>query len=92
MKSVPRRIKENITQQELETMQSVADELGIVSRNFKLFGQLQKTNQQLEVANENLKELDQRQVRIRVDRFAPIADADDRHYGLPVDDDPGRFR
>ncbi|MBI2984610.1 MAG: GAF domain-containing protein [Candidatus Kerfeldbacteria bacterium] len=50
--------KEAITPQELGTMQSVADELGVVARNLKLFDQLRRTNEQLEVANEHLKELD----------------------------------
>lgn len=47
-----------ISKQEIATMQSLADELGIVSRNLKLFDQLRKTNDQLEVANAHLKELD----------------------------------
>ncbi len=48
----------DITKQEIATMQSLADELGVVSRNLKLFDQIRKTNAQLEVANEHLQELD----------------------------------
>ncbi len=47
-----------ITPQEIATMQSMADELGIVSRNLTLFSQLRATNDQLEVANQHLQELD----------------------------------
>lgn len=48
----------DITPQEIATMQSMADELGIVSRNLTLFSQLKETNGQLEVANKHLQELD----------------------------------
>ena len=47
-----------ITQQEIATMQSMADELGVVSRNIRLFDQIRKTNLQLEDANKHLQELD----------------------------------
>lgn len=37
----------------------MADELGIVSRNIRLFNQIQKANKDLEVANRHLQQLDQ---------------------------------
>jgi len=49
----------DISKQEIATMQSMADELGIVSRNLKLFDQLRKANADLEIANQHLKQLDQ---------------------------------
>ncbi|MBI5405112.1 MAG: GAF domain-containing sensor histidine kinase [Candidatus Kerfeldbacteria bacterium] len=48
-----------ISKQEIATMQSMADELGIVSRNLKLFDQLRKANDDLELANKHLQQLDQ---------------------------------
>lgn len=53
-----KKVVNDISKQELDTMRAVADELGVVSRNLKLFEQIQKTNAQLEVANAHLKELD----------------------------------
>lgn len=53
-----RRTRKEITQREIETLQSMADELGVVSRNLRLFDQISKTNSQLEVANKHLQELD----------------------------------
>lgn len=53
-----RKKKDDITEQEIATMQSLADELGVVSRNIKLFDQIRLTNEQLEVANKHLQELD----------------------------------
>ena len=49
----------DIDQTEIATMQAMADELGIVARNIQLFEKLRVTNDQLGVANEHLKELDQ---------------------------------
>lgn len=43
---------------EIATMQAMADELGVVSRNIRLFDKLRQTNAQLEVANKHLQELD----------------------------------
>ena len=48
----------DISAQEIATMQSMADELGVVYRNLKLFDRLRQTNAQLEVANKHLQELD----------------------------------
>lgn len=53
------RLQDEITKQELETMQSVADQLGVVSRNLKLFDQIRRANEQLEQANKHLQQLDQ---------------------------------
>ncbi len=54
-----RKPQEQITEREVETMQSVADQLGIVSRNLTLFEQLKKANTDLEDANRHLQQLDQ---------------------------------
>lgn len=54
-----RRTREEVSAQEIETIKSMADQLGIVARNLKLFGQIQKANQDLEVANRHLQVLDQ---------------------------------
>lgn len=54
-----RKALKDIHQSEIATMQAMADELGIVARNLQLFQQLRVTNDQLGVANEHLKELDQ---------------------------------
>ncbi len=51
--------QEEISRSEIDTMQSLADELGVVARNLSLFGAIQRTNQQLEDANKHLKALDQ---------------------------------
>lgn len=48
-----------ITERELETMQSVADQLGVVSRNLTLFEQVKQANLGLEDANRHLQQLDQ---------------------------------
>jgi signal transduction histidine kinase len=53
------KTQEQITPQEFETMYAMADELGVVYRNIKLFDRIQATNQQLEVANAHLQQLDQ---------------------------------
>lgn len=54
-----RRKQEEIGEREIETLKSMADELGIVARNLRLFEQIRTTNEQLEVANKHLKQLDQ---------------------------------
>lgn len=54
-----RKALKDISRSEIATMQAMADELGIVARNLQLFQQLRVTNDQLGVANEHLKELDQ---------------------------------
>lgn len=51
--------QEAVTERELETMQSVADQLGLVARNLKLFEQLKQANSELEDANLHLQQLDQ---------------------------------
>jgi signal transduction histidine kinase len=51
--------QEDISKQEFDTMYALADELGVVYRNIKLFDRIQATNQQLEVANAHLQQLDQ---------------------------------
>jgi len=48
-----------ISARELETMHALADELGVVYRNIRLFDQIQKTNTQLAEANQHLQQLDQ---------------------------------
>lgn len=50
--------QEEITRYELDTMQSLADELGVLARNLNLFAAIQTTNRKLEVANKHLQELD----------------------------------
>lgn len=42
-----------------DTMIALADQIGIVSRNLRLYNNLQATNQDLQVANMRLRELDQ---------------------------------
>ncbi len=54
-----KRSREHINQSEIETLQSMADELGVVARNISLFDRVRKTNDQLETANAHLKQLDQ---------------------------------
>ncbi len=54
-----RRRQDEVSTQEIETIKSMADQLGIVARNIRLFGQIQKANQELEVANRHLQVLDQ---------------------------------
>lgn len=54
-----KRKREEISQREIETIQSMADELGVVARNITLFDQISRTNAQLEVANKHLRQLDQ---------------------------------
>jgi len=53
------RKQEDISEQEIETIKSMADQLGIVARNIKLFSQLRKANRDLEEANRHLQVLDQ---------------------------------
>lgn len=53
-----KRKRQEISQREIETLQSMADELGVVARNITLFDRVRKTNDQLEVANKHLQELD----------------------------------
>lgn len=54
-----RKAQEEISEREIETMQSVADQLGVVSRNLTLFQQLRQANEELEIANRHLQQLDQ---------------------------------
>lgn len=53
-----KRHRKEISQGEIETLQSMADELGVVARNITLFDKVRKTNDQLEVANKHLQDLD----------------------------------
>lgn len=48
-----------ITSLDKDTMIALADQVGIVSRNVRLYNNLQATNQDLQVANMRLRELDQ---------------------------------
>lgn len=48
-----------ISERELETMQSVADQLGVVARNLTLFDQVKQANLELGEANRHLQLLDQ---------------------------------
>ena len=54
-----KRKREAISDSEIETIQSMADELGVVARNISLFDRVRRTNDQLEQANAHLKQLDQ---------------------------------
>ncbi len=54
-----RKAQAEISEHEIETIKSMADQLGVVSRNLHLFSQIQKANQDLEVANKHLQQLDQ---------------------------------
>lgn len=54
-----KKAQETISARELETMQSVADQLGIVYRNLQLFEQVQQANLELGDANRHLQQLDQ---------------------------------
>lgn len=51
--------KERVTSLDVDTMIALADQVGIVSRNLRLYNNLQATNQDLQVANMRLRELDQ---------------------------------
>jgi signal transduction histidine kinase len=48
-----------ITEQDIATLQAMADQLGVVARNIKLFEQIRFTNNQLAEANRHLQALDQ---------------------------------
>lgn len=50
---------EEITDREIEIMESLADQTGIAYRNWKYVQQIRDANKELEVANERLKQLDQ---------------------------------
>lgn len=54
-----RKAQEEVTEREIETIASLADQLGVVSRNLHLFSQIQKANQDLGDANRHLQQLDQ---------------------------------
>lgn len=54
-----KKAQEDISEREIETMQSVADQLGVVARNLKLFEQVKLANAELEDANRHLQQLDQ---------------------------------
>jgi len=56
---VTKKERKDISKKELEAMRSLADQTGIVARNLRLFEQIQKANQELEEANERLKQLDE---------------------------------
>lgn len=53
------RKPEVVTQREIDTLQSIAGQLGIIYRNIKLFEQIRKANDELAEANTHLKQLDQ---------------------------------
>ena len=53
------RKPDEVTQREIDTLQSIADQLGIIYRNIKLFEQIRKANDELAEANTHLKQLDQ---------------------------------
>ncbi len=53
-----KRKRTEVTASEIATLESIADELGVVARNIKLFEQIRQANAQLEVANQHLQELD----------------------------------
>lgn len=54
-----RRISSEVTQRDVDTLQSIADQLGIIYRNIRLFDQIRKANDELAEANTHLKQLDQ---------------------------------
>jgi signal transduction histidine kinase len=51
--------QKKIAPKEIAAMKALADQTGIVARNLRLFEDIQKANDQLGVANEHLKQLDQ---------------------------------
>ncbi len=51
--------KEQVNSLDTDTMIALADQVGIVSRNLRLYNNLQATNQDLQIANMRLRELDQ---------------------------------
>ena len=50
--------KKDISPLDMETMTTLADQVGIISRNLTLYENLQKTNKKLQDANVNLRRLD----------------------------------
>ncbi len=50
--------REDVTPLDMEAMTTLADQVGIISRNLKLYENLQKTNRQLQEANVHLRHLD----------------------------------
>lgn len=54
-----KRRQQEINDREIKAIQSMADQLGIVYRNLRLFSQIQKANRDLENANRHLQQLDQ---------------------------------
>ncbi|MFH0952582.1 MAG: ATP-binding protein [Patescibacteria group bacterium] len=51
--------QEKVTEREVEVLRTIADQMGIIARNIRLFEQLKKANAQLEEANQHLQQLDQ---------------------------------
>ncbi|MFA6252874.1 MAG: ATP-binding protein [Patescibacteria group bacterium] len=51
--------KSKVTSLDLDTMTALTSQVGIVSRNLRLYNNLQTTNQDLQIANMRLRELDQ---------------------------------
>jgi signal transduction histidine kinase len=54
-----RKSVKEISKEEIATLQSVADQLGVVARNIRLFEQIRSTNAKLGEANRHLQALDQ---------------------------------
>lgn len=52
------RTKRDITQKDLDLMQSVTNEVGIAIENARLITQIEEINQKLQVANDHLQQLD----------------------------------
>ncbi|MDP2631043.1 MAG: ATP-binding protein [Candidatus Uhrbacteria bacterium] len=56
---VTQKSKKDLSEDEISMMESLADQMGIVTRNVKLVEELRHTNDKMEQANEHLKELDE---------------------------------
>ncbi|MFC1662823.1 ATP-binding protein [Patescibacteria group bacterium] len=53
------KTRDQLSEREIEVLETVADQVGIVARNLNLFEKLKVTNRQLEEANMHLQQLDQ---------------------------------
>ncbi|MDD5566952.1 MAG: ATP-binding protein [Patescibacteria group bacterium] len=56
---VLQKVKKTVSEDEIQMMEALADQMGIVSRNLKLVEELRQANVELGKANEHLKQLDE---------------------------------
>lgn len=56
---IVQKAKKEISEDEVQMMEALADQMGIVTRNVKLVEELRQTNAELGQANEHLKQLDE---------------------------------